>query len=168
MIYENILHWGSHDHRGLSVRGKILYFFNIVNSQSLHFDVAKWAKPIYFVLHTFLFINFSVLHHIVRSICTDSVPRSKGQGFLTVSSHILSRFSFLLLVTVHLPPLAHSGSSHLGSTPALNKWKSAFAGNLLGLNIWSYKLQRNHHITLQVIANWKIFCKWQNYHRFHL
>lgn len=61
---------------------------------------------------------------------------------LTVSSHMFSRLGFLLLVTVHFPPFAHSGSSHLGSTPALNKWKSAFAGNLLGLNIWSYKLQK--------------------------
>ena len=40
----------------------------------------------------------------------------------TVSSQALSKAGLRLEVTtkVHFPPLAHSGSSHLGSTPALN------------------------------------------------
>ena len=67
---------------------------------------------------------------------------TENRKIFTVSNHIVSRFSFLLQLTVHFPPLAHSGSSHLGSTPALNKWKSALPVNLLGLIIWSYRLQK--------------------------
>ena len=37
---------------------------------------------------------------------------------------MVSKVAFLLHGTVHFPPFAHSGSSHFGSTPALNKWKS--------------------------------------------
>lgn len=55
---------------------------------------------------------------------------------------MVSRLAFLLLVTDHFPPFAHSGSSHFGSIPVLNKWKSAFIGNRLGLNICSYKLKK--------------------------
>lgn len=81
---------------------------------------------------------------------------------ITVSSHIASRFVFLLAETVHLPPCAHSGSSHLGSTPALNKWKSAFATNLPGLNIWSYRLHKrfNFHLRMGIVRLDKsIICK---------
>jgi hypothetical protein len=60
---------------------------------------------------------------------------------ITVSSHMVSKLAFPLEVTDHLPPVAQTGSSHLGSIPALNKWKSAFPGSLLGLNICSYKLR---------------------------
>ena len=39
----------------------------------------------------------------------------------TVSSHMVLRTSLLLEITVHLPPLTHTGSSHLGSTPTRNR-----------------------------------------------
>jgi len=64
----------------------------------------------------------------------------KEAQVFTVSSHMVSRLVFLLLVTDHFPPLAHSGSSHFGSIPVLKQWKSAWPGNLLGRNTWSCKL----------------------------
>lgn len=65
------------------------------------------------------------------------------RDIITVSSHMVSRLAFLLQVAVHFPPLEHSGSSHFGSIPALNRWKSALPVNLLGLKIWSNKLKED-------------------------
>lgn len=46
--------------------------------------------------------------------------------------------------TVHLPPFSHLGSSHFGSMPFLNKWKSAPAVTQLGGLILLYRLQIRH------------------------
>ena len=44
--------------------------------------------------------------------------------------------------TVHLPPCSHVGSSHLGSIPSLNRWKSVWGPSQLGGFMLLYRLRR--------------------------
>ena len=62
------------------------------------------------------------------------VPFSRVLYFKrTMCSQYLSMVCLALLPLgtrmVHLPPASHLGSSHLGSTPDLKRWKSVPAGS---------------------------------------
>ena len=64
-------------------------------------------------------------------------------GARTMCSQYLSMVCFAPLGTrmVHLPPCSQVGSSHFGSIPALNRWKSVPAGSQLGGLMLLYKLR---------------------------
>lgn len=68
---------------------------------------------------------------------------------LTALSQYVSRTCFafgpLGTSTVHFPPDSHVGSSHFGSTPSLNKWKSVPGPSQLGGLMLLYKLQCRMH-----------------------
>lgn len=67
------------------------------------------------------------------------------EALLTPSSQCLSSSAFASLpfamLMVHCPPLTFIGSSHFGSMPLLNKWKSDPVGSQLGGLILLNKLQ---------------------------
>ena len=48
--------------------------------------------------------------------------------------------------TVHLPPCSQVGSSHLGSTPSLNRWKSVPTPSQLGGLMLLYRLRQRQHL----------------------
>ena len=66
---------------------------------------------------------------------------------LTALSQYVSRtclaFGPLGTSTVHFPPDSHVGSSHFGSMPSLNRWKSVPGPSQLGGLMLLYKLQEH-------------------------
>ena len=84
----------------------------------------------------------AVRFHFQHTACTGAVDaRTRAR---TALSHMLSSACLpagpLGTSTVHLPPPSHVGSSHFGSTPSLNRWKSVPTPSQLGGLMLLYRL----------------------------
>lgn len=78
-------------------------------------------------------------------LLSDMLKPLLGRMSLTALSQYVSRTCLALGLlgtsTVHFPPNSQVGSSHFGSTPSLNRWKSVPGPSQLGGLMLLYKLQ---------------------------